>query len=159
VLRHAVGLNPAASVCAPRDAVVESKTPALSVPQARPLLSSLATTQVVSLRDRAIMATLTYTTARVGNDIYRMVKRRLRGVELPARNLSCHSVRATPITALLTRGVPLNDVPYFASPDAGIREGEPLGHPNRPLLPVIVMSTIGCPGYPDPAFSTPRQDK
>ncbi len=48
------------------------------------------------------------------NDIYRMVKRRLRDAGLPARTLSCHSFRATTITDLLTQGVPLEDVQYLA---------------------------------------------
>jgi integrase/recombinase XerD len=48
------------------------------------------------------------------NDIYRMVKRRLRDAGLPARNLSCHSFRAITITDLLTQGVPLEDVHYLA---------------------------------------------
>jgi site-specific recombinase XerD len=191
VLRHAILLNPAASVRAPRYAVVEGKTPALSVEQARLVLAAIATSHVVGLRDRAIIAILIYTAARVGavaklrlqdyspdgnqwwfrfdekggkartiparydlqayveaylvaagiagdsgerplfrsavrktkvltplpmsaNDIYRMVKRRLRDAELPARNLSCHSFRATTITDLLTQGVPLEDVQYLA---------------------------------------------
>ncbi|MBI3795962.1 MAG: tyrosine-type recombinase/integrase [Deltaproteobacteria bacterium] len=191
VLRHVVLLNPAASVRAPRYSVVEGKTPALSVEQARQVLAAIDTRHVVGLRDRAIIAILIYTAARVGavaklrlqdyspdgnqwwfhfdekggkartiparydlqtyvdvylaaakitkdpgeaplfrsavrktkvltplamsaNDIYRMVKRRLRDAGLPARNLSCHSFRATTITDLLTQGVPLEDVQYLA---------------------------------------------
>jgi integrase/recombinase XerD len=52
--------------------------------------------------------------AMTANDIYRMVKRRLRDAGLPARNLSCHSFRATTITDLLTQGVPLESVQYLA---------------------------------------------
>jgi integrase len=52
--------------------------------------------------------------AMTANDIYRMVKRRLRDADLPARLLSCHSFRATTITDLLTQGVPLADVQYLA---------------------------------------------
>jgi integrase/recombinase XerD len=48
------------------------------------------------------------------NDIYRMVKRRLRDAGLPTWQLSCHSFRATTITDLLTQGVPLEDVQYLA---------------------------------------------
>lgn len=68
VLRHVIVLNPAASVRAPKHSVVEGKTPALSVEQARRLLASIETSNVVGLRDRAIIATLiyTYTAARVG---------------------------------------------------------------------------------------------
>lgn len=66
VLRHVIVLNPAASVRAPKHSVVEGKTPALSVEQARRLLTSIDTAHVVGLRDRAIIATLIYTAARVG---------------------------------------------------------------------------------------------
>jgi integrase/recombinase XerD len=191
VLRHVLMLNPASSVRAPRYSVVEGKTPAFSVEQARELLASIDTTHVVGLRDRAIIATLIYTAARVGavaklrledyspdgnqwwfrfdekggkartiparhnlqtyieaylaaagierdpgetplfrsavrktkvltrvsmtaNDVYRMVKRRVRGAGLPARSLTCHSFRATTITDLLNQGVPLEDVQYLA---------------------------------------------
>jgi len=191
VLRHVIMLNPAASVRVPKHSVIEGKTPALSVEQARRLLASIETSHVVGLRDRAIIATLIYTAARVGavaklrvqdyyadghqwwfrfdekggkartiparhdlelyieeyvraaeiekdaediplfhstirktkvltpraltaNDIYRMVKRRLRDAGLPSRYLSCHSFRATAITDLLTQGVPLEDVQYLA---------------------------------------------
>jgi len=191
VLRHVIVLNPAASVRAPKYSVVEGKTPALSVEQARQVLAAINTRHVVGLRDRAIIAILIYTAARVGavaklrlqdyspdgnqwwfrfdekggkartiparydlqayveaylaaakiakdpgeaplfrsavrktkvltplpmtaNDIYRMVKRRLRDAGLPARQLSCHSFRATTITDLLTQGVPLEDVQYLA---------------------------------------------
>jgi integrase/recombinase XerD len=65
-LRHAMALNPAVSVRAPKYAVVEGKTPALSVAQARQLLASIDTTTVIGLRDRAIIATLIYTAARMG---------------------------------------------------------------------------------------------
>ncbi|HEV8715466.1 MAG TPA: tyrosine-type recombinase/integrase [Candidatus Binatia bacterium] len=191
VLRHAILLNPAASVRAPKYSVVEGKTPALSVEQVRRVLATIDTSHVVGLRDRAIIAILIYTAARVGavaklrledyapdgnqwwfrfdekggkartiparydlqsyvetylaaagiardpgetplfrsavrktkvltplpmtaNDIYRMVKRRLQDAGLPARQLSCHSFRATTITDLLTQGVPLEDVQYLA---------------------------------------------
>ena len=66
VLRHVIVLNPAASVRAPKHSVVEGKTPALSVEQAQRLLALMETTHVVGLRDRAIIATLIYTAARVG---------------------------------------------------------------------------------------------
>lgn len=66
VERHAVMLNPAASVRGPRHSVTEGKTPALDVKQARHLLASIDTADVVGLRDRAIIATLIYTAARVG---------------------------------------------------------------------------------------------
>jgi len=66
VIRHAVMLNPAASVRGERYQVVEGKTPEISVDQARRLLRSIGTEDVVGLRDRAIVGILVYTAARVG---------------------------------------------------------------------------------------------
>jgi integrase/recombinase XerD len=66
VQRHAVVLNPAASVRGPRVRNVVGKTPATDPAQARALLHSIDTGDVVGLRDRAILATMMYTACRVG---------------------------------------------------------------------------------------------
>lgn len=66
VLRHAVVLNPAASVRAGRYQVVEGKTPEFTIGAARRLLDSLRTDTVVGLRDRGVIGTLIYTAVRVG---------------------------------------------------------------------------------------------
>ena len=66
VNRHAVLLNPAASVRTERYQVVEGKTPEISIDQARRLLKRINTSHVIGLRDRAIIAVLIYTAARVG---------------------------------------------------------------------------------------------
>jgi site-specific recombinase XerD len=66
VVRHAVILNPAASVRGERYQVIEGKTPEISVKQARRLMKSLDTRHIVGLRDRAIIAILIYTAARIG---------------------------------------------------------------------------------------------
>src|SRR4051794_11093914 len=190
VTRHAVILNPALSVRTERYQVIEGKTPEITVVQARTLLRSLDATNVVGLRDRAVIAVMIYTAARVGAvaklklknlqhdgsqwclrfeekggksreipvrhdlerflleyldsagikgeqkeaplfrtaisrtkrltakamtavDACRMVKRRLRSAELPAR-LSPHSFRVTTITDLLEQGVPIDEVQYLA---------------------------------------------
>ena len=66
VNRHVCVINPAATVRAERYAVVEGKTPQLGVKQARTLLESVDVSDVVGLRDRAVLAVLAYTAARVG---------------------------------------------------------------------------------------------
>ena len=66
VVRHAVALNPAASVRGERYRVVEGKTPEISVEQARRLLLTVDASHVVGLRDHAIIAVLIYTAARIG---------------------------------------------------------------------------------------------
>ena len=66
VNRHACVINPAATVKAERYAVVEGKTPQIGVEQVRTLLKSIDVSNPVGLRDRAILAVLVYTAARVG---------------------------------------------------------------------------------------------
>ena len=66
VNRHACVINPAATVKAERYAVVEGKTPEIGVAQARTLLKSIDVSNPVGLRDRAVLAVLVYTAARVG---------------------------------------------------------------------------------------------
>ena len=66
VTRHVIVLNPAASVRSERLNVVEGKTPEITVAQARTLLQSIDTSNIVGLRDRASIGILIYTAARVG---------------------------------------------------------------------------------------------
>ena len=66
VNRHVCVINPAATVKAERYAVVEGKTPQIGVEQARTLLKSIDVSSPVGLRDRAVLAVLVYTAARVG---------------------------------------------------------------------------------------------
>jgi site-specific recombinase XerD len=66
VQRHVVVLNPAASVRGERYQVVEGLTPEITPDQARQLLASLNLDRLSGLRDRAVIATLIYTTARAG---------------------------------------------------------------------------------------------
>ena len=66
VNRHVCVINPAATVKAERHSVVEGKTPDIGPTQARSLLKSITVTDPVGLRDRAVLAVLIYTAARVG---------------------------------------------------------------------------------------------
>jgi integrase/recombinase XerD len=66
VVRQVVILNTAASVRAERYLTVEGKTPEIGTAQARALLKSIDGSDLVGLRDRAILAVLIYTAARVG---------------------------------------------------------------------------------------------
>ena len=66
VTRHAIALNPALSVRTERYTVVEGKTPEISVKQARLLLQSIDTSDVIGLRDKSIISILIYTAARIG---------------------------------------------------------------------------------------------
>ena len=66
VNRHAVVINPAATVRAERYSVVEGKTPEIRPEQARTLLQSINASTTVGRRDRCVLAVLIYTAARVG---------------------------------------------------------------------------------------------
>ena len=66
VNRHVTVINPAATVKAERYSVVEGKTPEIGADQARTLLKSIEVSNPVGLRDRAVLAVLVYTAARVG---------------------------------------------------------------------------------------------
>jgi site-specific recombinase XerD len=65
VQRHAVALNPFASVRGTKYSVTEGKTAELAE-QARKLFKSIDTSHVVGFRDRAVLGVLAYTGARIG---------------------------------------------------------------------------------------------
>jgi integrase/recombinase XerD len=66
VERHAIILNPAAAVRGPRYSITEGKTPAIEPRDARRLIESIEATTPRGLRDRAVVASLIFTAARVG---------------------------------------------------------------------------------------------
>ena len=62
-----VPMNPAATVRAPKHVVKTGKTPVLEGDEWRKLLASIPTTTLRDLRDRALIATLTYSFARISS--------------------------------------------------------------------------------------------
>jgi site-specific recombinase XerD len=92
--------NPAHSVRGPRHSVIKGVTPVLSSEEATALLSGMDISSVVGLRDRAIIAVMTYTFARVGavvalnvEDYYPQKKRwwlRLREKNGKLNAMPCH---------------------------------------------------------------------
>src|SRR5262249_12609362 len=66
VTGQVVPANPASSVRGPTHSVKKGKTPLLSAEETRQLLDSIDVTNVVGLRDRAIIAAMVYSFARVG---------------------------------------------------------------------------------------------
>lgn len=88
VVGHVLEINPAASVRGPKYSIKKGKTPVLSADEARLLLSSIPTTDsrgrpiLAGLRDRAMIAVMAYTFARVSamigmrvNDYFQQGKR------------------------------------------------------------------------------------
>lgn len=66
--------NPAASVKPPRYSQTSGKTPVLSAQDARALIDSIETGQVVGLRDRALIALMVYSFARISAVVKMQVK-------------------------------------------------------------------------------------
>lgn len=65
VVGQVISFNPASSVRGPRYSIKKGKTPVLSAADARRLLDSIETGQVVGLRDRALIGLMVYSFARV----------------------------------------------------------------------------------------------
>ena len=66
VIGQVVPTNPASSVRGPKHTVKKGKTPVLSAEETRQLLDSIDVSTVVGLRDRAFIAVMVYSFARVG---------------------------------------------------------------------------------------------
>lgn len=61
-----VPINPASVVRGPKHSVKRGKTPVLTAEEARQLLNSIDTDTLIGLRDRALIATMVYSFARIG---------------------------------------------------------------------------------------------
>ncbi|MDM0037334.1 tyrosine-type recombinase/integrase [Variovorax sp. J22P271] len=66
VVGQVIPLNPASSVRGPRHSVRKGKTPVLTAEEARAMLDAIDITTPTGLRDRALIALMVYTFARVG---------------------------------------------------------------------------------------------
>jgi len=66
VVGHTLKVNPAHAVRGPKHVIKKGKTPVLTADEARALLDSIDTSTALGLRDRALIALMAYTFARVG---------------------------------------------------------------------------------------------
>jgi site-specific recombinase XerD len=66
VIGHVLGINPAHAVRGPKYSQKKGKTPVLDREEARALLAAINTASLTGLRDRALIAIMIYTFARVG---------------------------------------------------------------------------------------------
>ena len=66
VVGQVIPANPASSVRGPRYSVKKGKTPVMSAEEVRALLDAIDTSTAIGLRDRALIALMVYTFARVG---------------------------------------------------------------------------------------------
>jgi site-specific recombinase XerD len=74
VIKQAIPSNPADAVRGPRYSTKKGKTPVLSVEETRMLIQSIPTTTIGGLRDRALLAIMIYTFARISAAIKMNVK-------------------------------------------------------------------------------------
>jgi len=82
VVGQVIPMNPAASVRGPKYVIKRGKTPVLTAEEARQLLDSIDISTAIGLRDRALIATMLFTFARVSavvgmkvDDYYQIGKR------------------------------------------------------------------------------------
>ena len=111
VTGQVVAVNPASSVRGPSHVVRQGKTPVLEPAEARALLDSIDTTTPAGLRDRALIALMVYSFARVGaalgmkvEDVYTQNRRlwvRLNEKGGKAHAMPCHHHLETYLTAYL----------------------------------------------------------
>src|SRR5213080_4193637 len=74
VIGQIIETNPASSVRGPKHVVKRGKTPVLKADEARRLLDSIKTDTIVGLRDRALIALMCYTFARVSAVVHMKVE-------------------------------------------------------------------------------------
>jgi site-specific recombinase XerD len=82
VVGQIIPMNPSSSVRGPKHSVKKGKTPVLTSDEARQLLDSIDTSTVIGLRDRALIAVMLFTFARISavvgmkvDDYYQIGKR------------------------------------------------------------------------------------
>jgi site-specific recombinase XerC len=86
VVGQVVQANPASAVRGPKHVVKTGSTPVLEGDEWRKLLDSIPTTTLRDLRDRALIATLTYSFARISAALkMKVADLRLRGAEWTIR--------------------------------------------------------------------------
>jgi len=111
VVRQVIAMNPASSVRGPKHRVKKGKTPLLTAEEARELLDSIEPSSPIGLRDRALIALMVYTFARVGaalkmrvEDVYVQGRRswvRLHEKGGKAHTMPCHHNLETYLHAYL----------------------------------------------------------
>ena len=111
VTGQVVPANPAASVRGPSHVVRQGKTPVLEPEEARALLDSIDTTRHAGLRDRALIALMVYSFARIGaalgmkvEDVFTQNRRlwvRLREKGGKAHAMPCHHSLEAYLTAYM----------------------------------------------------------
>lgn len=141
VVGQVVPTNPASSVRGPKHAVRKGKTPVLAASEARAMLDAIDTTTAVGLRDRALIALMVYTFARVGavigmrvKDVYVQGRRtwvRLHEKGGKEHEMPCHHNLDDYLHAYLDQALPGADKKDFLFRSAKGRSGVLSDNPMR----------------------------
>ncbi len=159
VLGHVLHANPAHAVRGPRYAQEAGKTPVLEREQAKALLDSMAGEDVPALRDRALIATMLFSFARVGalvamkvrdyrnagsgQSVFFLHEKRGKFHPVPAHHLAGQLVEAYLLKTELSQ---TPDAPLWqAATRTGLLSGEPLS--TRGALDIIKRrcAAVGLP--------------
>ena len=124
--------NPAAAVRGPKHSVKRGKTPVLAADEARQLLDAIDTSTIAGLRDRALIALMVYSFARVGA----ATGMRVEDVFVDQRRLWVR---------LSEKGGKRHEMPCHHNLEAYLHawlDASGLGHePKAPLFPTIAVGT------------------
>ncbi len=142
-------ISPVTVVKGPAHSVIKGKTPVLTGEQTIQLLSAIDTSTLIGLRDRAMIATMAYSFARIGA----VVALQVRHVFRQQRRLWLR---------LSEKGGKSHDVPCHHHLETYLAEWlEAAGHGDKPLAPLFKTFTwepeldLTCSNVD---LSTPRQD-
>ncbi len=164
VVGQVVPTNPAGSVRGPKYVVKQGKTPVLLGEEARRLLDSIKTETLVGLRDRALIALLVYTFARVSaavhmnvEDVYVQGKRtwvRLHEKGGKEHTLPCHHELEEYLDAYMSaagmdgeKGTPLFRTAFGKTgmlTEKRVHRNDALRMVKRRALGAGILSPIGC---------------
>jgi site-specific recombinase XerD len=142
-------INPVSVVKGPAHSVTKGKTPVLTGEQTMQLLNAIDTSTLIGLRDRAMIATMAYSFARIGA----VAALQVRHVFRQQRRLWLR---------LSEKGGKSHDVPCHHHLEAYLAEWlEAAGHADKPLAPLF--QTFTWKPTPEPScstvdLSTPRHD-
>ncbi len=162
IVGQIVPTNPASAVRGPKHAVKKGKTPVLSSDEARTLLDSIDIATLAGLRDRALIALLVYTFARVGaavkmrlEDVYPQGKRtwvRLHEKGGKRHDMPCHHTLDAYLESFLEHHSA--DRKTWLFPSLAGRTGEFTDQPMKPVdvwrmirrraLAADIPTAIGC---------------
>ncbi len=175
VIRHAMLLNPAASVRGEKYQVIEGKTPEITIAQARTLIAAIRIEKkigdqivpdMVGLRDRAVIGVLIYTATRAGavaklrlKDFIhdgalwtlRFAEKGGKSREIPVRHDDLEQYIAEYIAAAGFRGEP-SDSPLFRSAErrTGRLTGKPISNVDICRMVKRRLNGAGLPEHYSP---------